>query len=95
MSRSIAARNAASVFPDPVGARSSVERPETIGGHPFAWAAVGRANDVSNQRRTAGRNESRGSARRVTRAFSPHRRSGKRVPGRHGNKIETSEKIPV
>jgi hypothetical protein len=71
MRRSIAARNAASVLPDPVGARSSVERPATIGGHPLACAAVGAAKDASNQRRTAGRKRSRGSTRRVTGTFSP------------------------
>ena len=70
MSRSIAARNAASVLPEPVGARSRVERPATIGGQPFACAAVGAAKEASNQRRTAGRKRSRGSGRRVTGAFS-------------------------
>jgi hypothetical protein len=71
MRRSIAARKAASVFPEPVGARRSVERPSRIGGHPFAWAAVGAANDASNQRRTAGRKSASESERRVTGAFSP------------------------
>ena len=66
MRRSIAARNAASVLPEPVGARSSVERPPAMGGHPFTCAAVGAAKDASNQRRTAGRNASSGSGRRVT-----------------------------
>ena len=66
MRRSIAARKAASVFPEPVGARRSVERPAEIAGHPFTCAGVGAAKDASNQRRTAGRNASSGSGRRVT-----------------------------
>ena len=69
MRRSIAARKAASVLPEPVGARRSVERPSTMGGQPFAWAAVGAANEASNQRRTAGRNAASGSGRLVTGAF--------------------------
>ena len=69
MRRSIAARKAASVLPEPVGARSSVERPSAIGGQPFTCAAVGEAKEASNQRRTAGWNAASGSGRRVTGAF--------------------------
>jgi hypothetical protein len=74
----MAVRNAASVLPEPVGARRSVDRPATIGGHPFVCAAVGAAKDASNQRRTAGRKRSRGSGFRVTGAFSPYCHSGER-----------------
>ncbi len=41
--RSMAARNAASVLPEPVGARISVEWP-AMSGQPSAWARVGSAN---------------------------------------------------
>ena len=61
MSRSIAARNAASVLPEPVGARRSVESPARIGGQPFACARVGAANDPENQRRTGSRKAASGS----------------------------------
>jgi hypothetical protein len=54
MSRSIAARNAARVLPEPVGARRSVDFPSRIGGQPFLWAAVGSGNAARNQPRTAG-----------------------------------------
>ncbi len=59
--RSIAARNAASVLPEPVGASSSVERPSRIGGQPRAWAAVGAAKAPRNHSCTAGRNPRSGS----------------------------------
>jgi hypothetical protein len=40
----MAERNAARVFPEPVGARMSVDSPRTIAGHPRAWARVGFPN---------------------------------------------------
>ena len=46
------ARKAASVLPEPVGARISVCAPEAMAGHPWACAAVGSGNDVENQART-------------------------------------------
>src|SRR3569832_24021 len=48
----MAARKAASVLPDPVGARSSVDRPATIGAHPFTCAGVGPepGNEARNHR---------------------------------------------
>ncbi len=53
--RSMQTRNAARVFPDPVGAAISVCRPAAISGQPPAWGSVGPAgNRPSNQRRTAG-----------------------------------------
>ena len=67
MRRSIPARNAASVFPEPVGASSSVERPARIGGQPFLCAAVGSAKEARNQSRTAGWKPARGSL--LTAAF--------------------------
>ena len=51
---SIAARNAASVLPEPVGAAISVLRPERIAGHASACAGVGAANVRRNQLATAG-----------------------------------------
>ena len=44
-------RNAASVFPEPVGAWISVWPPAAIAGQPSAWAGVGPANVRSNQER--------------------------------------------
>lgn len=52
-SRSIATRNAESVLPDPVGARSNVDAPDAIAGQPFVCATVGASNDASNQARVA------------------------------------------
>jgi hypothetical protein len=51
---SIAARNAARVFPEPVGARSSVCRPSAIAFQPLVCASVGASNDPSNQACVAG-----------------------------------------
>ena len=51
---SIAARKAASVLPDPVGAAISVCRPAWIAGHACACAGVGAAKLRSNQAATAG-----------------------------------------
>ena len=53
-SASIAARKAASVLPDPVGAAISVCRPAWIAGHASACAGVGAAKLRSNQAATAG-----------------------------------------
>jgi len=52
--RSIAHRNAASVLPDPVGARNKVLSPAAIEGQAPRWASVGASMDLSNQRRAAG-----------------------------------------
>ncbi len=54
----MAQRNAASVLPDPVGARSSVWSPFAIAGHPLVCASVGAAKLVSNQARTGALNRS-------------------------------------
>ena len=59
ITRSSAHRNAASVLPEPVGARISECRPPAIAGHPCACAAVGVSNVLSNHARTAGENPSR------------------------------------
>src|SRR5205809_821612 len=56
----MAARNPASVLPEPVGAQISVCLPATIAGQPPAWASVGPSgNRRSNHTRTAGWNRSR------------------------------------
>ena len=55
---SIAPRKAASVLPDPVGARISEWRPAAIGGQPSRCAFVGSANDRRNQSATGGVNAS-------------------------------------
>src|SRR5277367_2894441 len=53
---SIAARKAASVLPDPVGAAMRVWRPALIAGHASACAGVGEAKLSANQLATAGWN---------------------------------------
>ena len=63
-SRSIAQRNAASVLPEPVGARSSVWSPPAIAGQPPVCGGVGAAKVASNHARTAGENCSTVTARR-------------------------------
>lgn len=47
-------KNAASVFPDPVGAQIRVCSPAAIAGQPCAWAAVGSAKVERNQSAAAG-----------------------------------------
>ncbi len=50
----MAARNAASVLPEPVGAAISVCRPAWISGQARACGSVGRPKRFSNQEATAG-----------------------------------------
>jgi hypothetical protein len=54
MSRFKHHRNAASVFPLPVGARMSVDSPDAIAGHPSCCGLVGAGNALVNHSRTAG-----------------------------------------
>ena len=63
MTRSIAHRNAASVFPLPVGDRMSVDSPRAIAGQPSACGAVGSPNDAPNHSATAGWKTERGTDR--------------------------------
>src|SRR5512132_105517 len=56
---SSAHRGAASVLPEPVGARIRLCSPPAIAGQPCACAAVGISNVLSNHARTAGENPSR------------------------------------
>src|SRR5262245_29725433 len=58
--RSMPHRKAASVMPDPVGARMRVWSPPAMAGHPWAWAGVGAGKLVSNHAWTAG--EKRGAS---------------------------------
>src|SRR5258708_29417379 len=51
---SIAARNAAGVLPEPVGAATSACRPALIAGHASSCAAVGAAKADANHARVAG-----------------------------------------
>src|SRR5919198_2687870 len=53
-SRSRYTRNAASVFPDPVGATTRALRPDESAGHASSWAGVGSANGSSNHVRVRG-----------------------------------------
>ena len=56
LSRSIAHRNAASVLPDPVGARIRVWSPSAMAFQPWDCAGVGWSNEDSNHPRTAAEN---------------------------------------
>ena len=56
VSRSIDARNAVSVLPDPVGAQISVCSPAAMCGQPCTCGGVGSGNDAANHSRTAGEN---------------------------------------
>jgi hypothetical protein len=67
LSRSSAHRNAASVFPDPVGAETKTCSPPAIAGHAFAWAGVGAAKACSNQSRTGALKLDRGTRVRLAR----------------------------
>src|SRR5207249_5211587 len=58
---SIAARNAASVFPEPVGARTRTLSPSAIAGQASSCARVGVWNVASNDARVAGLNVGSGS----------------------------------
>src|SRR5215207_8556673 len=58
--RSIPDRNAASVLPDPVGARIRVCSPRAMAGQPWSWAAVGHGKFASNQDRTGSEKASSG-----------------------------------
>ena len=49
-------RNAASVLPDPVGARIRLWLPPAMAGQPWAWAAVGSPKVVRNHSRTGSEN---------------------------------------
>jgi hypothetical protein len=64
----MAARKAASVLPDPVGAKTSVEWPAWISGQPSSCARVGRPNVCWNHSSTAGWN--RASMRAFSRSSS-------------------------
>ena len=66
ITRLIAQRNAVSVFPDPVGARISVDSPRAIAGHPSVCGGVGASNDARNQSPTASWKRSRTAARFAT-----------------------------
>src|SRR5688572_17153615 len=68
--RSIPARNAARVFPDPVGAQIRAFLPDAIAGQPLACAGVGASKDASNQPRTGGENSARGSSPVVFRSVA-------------------------
>jgi hypothetical protein len=69
MRRSRQKRNAASVFPLPVGESMSAESPRAIAGQPAVCGRVGASNALLNHARTAGWNGSSGSVfeRAVTR----------------------------
>ena len=87
-SRSMPQRNAASVLPEPVGARISVCSPAAMAGQPCAWAAVGAGNEVANHARTGSEKRSSaamaaayGGALTVGLGASSWRRSGGKIAG--------------
>jgi hypothetical protein len=74
-SRSIAARNAASVLPEPVGAITSASWPAPMACQAPSWAAVGAAKALSNQARVSGEKPARDPP-----AVPPDRFAAMRVP---------------
>ena len=56
----MATRKAASVFPDPVGARRSVDSPRAMTGHPKLCAGVGSPNTHRNHCATGAKKGARG-----------------------------------
>ncbi len=66
MSRSSAARKAARVLPEPVGATTSTSEPAAMACHAPAWAAVGAENAPVNQPRVAGEKPSRARCAELT-----------------------------
>src|SRR5882672_6708889 len=82
MSRSIAARNAASVFPDPVGARTSTLSPRAIAGQASSCARVGVWNVASNHARVAGLKFASGSVPTNTKVTVPPMEIGLGVDSR-------------
>ncbi len=61
MSRSMATKNAASVLPDPVGARRSADSPRAIDGHTSSCAGVGPPRAARNHPAAGATKRSRGS----------------------------------
>src|SRR3954465_3802883 len=83
VSRSIAARNAVNVLPDPVGAWIRTCSPLAIAGQPSVCGGVGPANVRSNQARVAGEKTLSGSTRPgYSRATRRGRRRSRRAPAR-------------
>ena len=74
-SLSIAHRNDASVFPDPVGAEIRTCSPDAIAGYAWAWAGVGCANAPMNQSRVAALKSDRGMHLRLRRIHEGDRRT--------------------
>ncbi len=56
ITRSMLHRNAAKVFPDPVGARIRLCPPSAMAFHPCSWAGVGARKLLSNQARVGSEN---------------------------------------
>src|SRR5206468_12933627 len=84
MSRSIAARDAASVLPEPVGARTRTLSPSAIAGQASSCARVGVWNVASNHARVAGLNVGSGSLPTKTEITVPPMEIGLGVDSRFG-----------
>lgn len=92
-SRSMPARNALSVLPEPVGATTRVLRPRPIASQAPAWAAVGSANAARNQVRVGSLNAASGSVV-VTSAILAHATDSGR-PLRHNGRVGKRGKAAV
>src|SRR5436190_8973698 len=79
---SMAARNAASVFPEPVGARTSTLSPFAIAGQASSCARVGAWNVASNQARVAGLKVASGSLPTNTEVTVPRMEIGLGIDSR-------------
>ena len=79
----MAARNAASVFPDPVGAAMSTFCPDWISGHARAWGSVAAEKCLRNQASTAGWNVAVGMELGLQEDVIRFGKPAKVQPGRH------------
>src|SRR5256885_13370202 len=82
MRRSIAARNAARVLPEPVGASTSTLSPSAIAGQASSCARVGAWNVDSNHARVAGLNVASGSLPTDTEVTVPRMEIGLGIDSR-------------
>src|ERR1017187_3986941 len=92
-SRSIQARNAARVFPEPVGAQISADRFWRMWGQPNSCGSVGVPNLLRNQARTSGCAQSRAPGSMVSRTerFSISITLG--VQASRGSRINITDKL--
>src|ERR1035437_2424641 len=85
------ARNAESVFPDPVGAEISVVRPARMCGHPCSCGSVGVPNFRTNHSATTGCAQASESGRDCIPVFYPETTVSPNVRQRRKNQARTTK----